>query len=114
MATNPAYKFTLSSGKSILIREPKIKDTRLCAQIAGKGTSDNQALLVVRMQEELLKILLVKVDDTEVSAIQKENLDDLFTVKEYGQALQCVQMVSDDGEDEGKFQPKPEIVASGQ
>lgn len=105
------YKFTLPSKKTIVLREPKIADTRTATAVAGPKAKDNQALLGVLMQEELVKALIVKVNDKELSALEKESLDSLFTVKEYSSVLQCVGMISGDDEESGK--PQMEIVTGG-
>lgn len=98
--TEALYQFTLSSKKVIKLREPKIGHSRTAAQVAGKKAGDNNAYLQMLIQEEIAKLLIVEVDGKILSAIEKENLDNLFSIKEYSQVLQAIQMIG--GEDEGK------------
>jgi len=95
-AAEPLYKFTLTTGMEICLREPKIAHTRLASQVAGKKAGDNQAHLSVLVQEEIVKQLLVKVNGSELRAMEKENLDGLFSLKEYNQVLKSVQMIGGD------------------
>lgn len=104
-------KFTLSSGKVIYLKEPSIGDTEKAAQVAGKKAgSDNQVYLGVLLQKEMIKILLVQVDDKKLSLADKEQLEKLFTFKEYNQALKAAQMVM---ADEGNEQLTLEFATIG-
>lgn len=103
------HRFTLFSGKTVTLREPKIFHTRSAAQVAGKKAGENQAFLNALMQEEVVKLLVVHVNDERLKESQKENLDSIFSVKEYSQVLQAVQMLG--GEEVGK--PTMEIETSG-
>jgi hypothetical protein len=104
------YKFTLSSGKEIYIREPKIADSESCIQLAGKIAGDNMAMLGLVTQKELFKKLLVQVDEKKLSMNEKQSLDSLFSYKEWNQCVQALQQVT--GDEEGKLQA-PEIMTSG-
>lgn len=104
-------KFTLSSGKVIYLKEPSIGDTEKAAQVAGKKAgSDNQIYLGVLLQKEMIKILLVQVDDKKLTLTDKEQLEKLFTFKEYNQALKAAQMVM---ADEGNEQLTLEFATIG-
>lgn len=106
------YKFTLSSTKVIYLREPKIEDTEVAAQIAGKKAGqENQAHLMILVQKEMLKLLLVKVDDKELKLVDKEKLNDILTYKEYGQALKAMQKITGD---ESGNDLTPEFVTTGE
>lgn len=101
-------KFTLSTGKTICIREPQIGDTEHAMKIAGKEAGpENQGLLSMLFQKEMAKILLVQVDDANLSLAQKQDLKSLFTFKEWSQVQKAVQMII--GEDQGNLET-PEIV----
>jgi len=105
-------KFTLKSGKEIYFREPSIGDTEEAAKIVGKKASpDNQIHTGILLQKEMLKRLLVKIADHELSMIEKETLDNFLTFKEYNQALKAVRLVL--GEDEGNETMTPEFVTIG-
>lgn len=105
------YKFVLSESKTIYLREPKIDDTEKCAQIAGKKAgSENQAYMAVILQKEMLKTLLVQVNDHKLSLSDKEQLDKFFSYKEYNMASKALQMVL--GDDGGNLST-PEFVTIG-
>jgi len=105
-------KFTLSSGKVVHLREPLISDTETAAQTAGKQASgDNQLHMGMLLQKELLKLLLVKVDNKALNLTEKQQLDKHFKFKEYSECLRAVKMVL--GEDEGNVQLIPEFETSG-
>ena len=75
-------KFTLSSGKVVHLREPLISDTETAAQTAGKQASgDNQLHMGMLLQKELLKLLLVKVDNKALNLTEKQQLDKHFKFK---------------------------------
>lgn len=94
----PVIKVTLSTGKIVLLREPKIADSEACAQVAGKGAGDNEALLSIRLQKELVKRLLVEVDGKALSMAQKEMIDDVFTMNEYNQVRKVItKFMGDEG-----------------
>ena len=111
MSNTMVSKFTLTGGKVIYLREPMIGDTETAAQVAGKKAgSENQLHAGILVQKEMLKLLLVKVDEKELKLQDKEQLDKLFTYKEYQQALKALKMVmGDEGND-----PLVEIVTSGE
>lgn len=104
------YKFTLSSKKEIYLREPKMSDSESAIQIAGLKAGDNMALLGLITQKEIFKKLLVKVNNSSPSMSEKENLDGLFTFKEWSQCLQALGKVTDG--DEGNLS-EPEITTIG-
>lgn len=106
-------KFTLSSGKVIYLREPKISDTDYAVQVAGKQASpDNQAHLGVLLQKEIVKQLLMKVDDKMLDIADKQKLDDLFTYKEYNEVQKAVQLLT--GTEAGNsIELTPEFVDIG-
>lgn len=101
------HKVTLSTGKVVLIRDMKIKHQELAAQAVGNRHSDAQLAQGMAVQNELVKILLVSVDDKEVRS--HDNLDDLFSMGEYKQVLKAIEKIG--GGDEGA--PLLEVVSSG-
>lgn len=105
------YKVTLSTGKIVLLREMKIKHRSLAIQAASPRSKGDQNLLAVNGQEELLKMLIAQVDGKDLRASDLEDLDSLFSMKEFGQLMHVMgQLMGDDG-DLGK--PQIEIVPSG-
>lgn len=95
----PVYKVTLSSGKVVFLREPKIADTELAVSIAGKVAGDNDALLNIKTQSEIVKILLVSVDGKELTMSEKESLDKIFTLAEFNQVKKILNKIV--GSEEG-------------
>lgn len=112
MAKMNVAKATLGTGKVVYLRMMKIGDTELAAQAASPRSNGDSNVLQILMQKELVKLLLVKVDEKELSASDKEDLDALFTVVEYGQVMQVVSAMTG-GDELGKFKPQLEVVASG-
>lgn len=105
------HKVTLSSGKIVYLRESKISDTESAAKIAGKGAGDNQLHATIVLQKELIKLLLVQVNDTKLSMTDKEQLDKWLTVAEYSQVLKVVNKIS--GPTEEGNEPVIEFVSFG-
>jgi hypothetical protein len=103
------YKVVLSSQKEVVLREPKIGDLETAAQVAGKGGGDNTALMGMKLQKELVKALLVQVDGRNLTLQEKEQLDKLFSLKEYQQVIKVVQQITSD---EGN-EPTIEFGTSG-
>lgn len=102
------YKFTLSTGKEIYFREPKIADTESATQVAGKiAGSDNQAHLGVLFQKEMIKLLLVQVGEKKLTMSEKQSLDSLFTFQEYNQVSKAIQKIVGD---EGNLELTPELT----
>lgn len=105
-------KFVLNEKTTIYLREPRIDDTEKSAQIAGKKAGgDNQAHLAILLQKEMLKTLLVQVNDKKLTLSDKEQLEKVLTYREYTMATKALQMVLGDG-DEGK-QLAPEFMSIG-
>ena len=99
------HKFTLSTNKTVELRDPEVYHLELAAQIAGKKAKDNQLHSQVLVQKETLRLLIVKIDGKALDPIAKERLfakgDKTLSLKEYSQCMQAVQMITG-GEDLGK------------
>ena len=111
------YKITLSSGKILLLREQKISDIESAASIAGKNVGDNNALLGVRLQKEMLKLLMVEVGGKKPTMTEREMLDTLFTPSEYMEATRAVQKISSAAQVDEQGNEKPlsmEFVSTGE
>ena len=106
------HKVTLSSDKVVLLREMKIKDQRMAARAAGATSGDNINVMGVGMAEEILKLLIVQINDAAPPKAQLEDLDSLFSYKEY-QELQVVLAKIMGMEDGEKTDPKMEVVSFG-
>lgn len=102
------FKVTLSTGKIVLLREPRINDQELAAKAAGGriGGSQhtNQMAMGAVMQKEMLKLLVVaighKAEEGEEEAPPKpvkpaelENLDGLFKYNEYMQLSKVLEKI---------------------
>ncbi len=70
------HKVTLSTEKVVLLQEPKMKHMKLAEKLAGGNMAG------LGFQEELLKQLIVKVDETEIKKPDLCDLDDLFSLAE--------------------------------
>lgn len=111
MSTQMVNKVTLSTGKVVLLREMKIKHQEQAAQLAAPKAGDNTTLLTLHMQKELLKLLIVQIDGSTPKQNSLENLDDIFTMQEYGQLLKVLRKILGEEADMGNFQL--EVVSSG-
>lgn len=108
-------KVVLSSGKVALLREMKISDSEKAAQQVSSRANGDMNVLQMLMQKALVQILLVKISKDEketprtVTGNEKEDMDSLFTMSEYGQLLKVIGKLSG-AEDMGK-EPRIEMVA---
>lgn len=105
-----AYKFVLGTGKVIFLREPKIADQEIVGRLAGKDGERNSFAMALSYRKEMLKQLLIQVDNEKISG--PINLDNMFSFREYQQALQAVTKVT--GEDEQLGNLASEIVTFGE
>ncbi len=104
MAEVFVHKVTLSTGKIVLVREPKIKDQDLATRAASSTVkNDNAFSMGMAMQRELLKLLIVQVDAVAPKAIQLEDLDSLFTYGEFMQMSKVVGKIAGLEDDLGNF-----------
>lgn len=107
------YKAILSTKKVVLLREMKIKYQQLAAKAVGLKAGDNKALLSTEVQNEMLKHLIVQIDEKSVGYKDLEDLDAVFTYPEYMQILKVVQKVLgvEDG-DAGEPQVETAFIGS--
>lgn len=105
-------KFTLSSGKFILVRDGRIEDVETSTQVAGKlADKENTIHMGLMLQKEMIKKLVVAVGQKgqtveELKMLkmsEKEDLNNLFTLKEYMEVAQSVQSIAGEPE-KGKLQ----------
>jgi hypothetical protein len=83
-------KVTLSTGKIVLLRELRISDTENCAQACSGRSGGDANVLQIMMQKELLKTCIVQIDAHKPSLAEKEDMNSLFTMGEYGQLLKVL------------------------
>lgn len=105
-----AIKVTLSTHKIVVLREPTIRHTELAAQAAAPRAGGDPHLLGMMANKEMLKFLIIEIDGKRPSRSELENLDKLFTLKEYSQLQKVVQKL---GGVEGNEEPVIEIGNSG-
>lgn len=110
-------KCVLSTGKVVYLREMKISDTEKAAQKVAKRSDGDPLMLQVLMPKELLKSLLSKVAEKEgdpvrdLSATEKEDMDSLFKMVEFGQLMKVVTKMS--GGDEAGNELATELIQLG-
>lgn len=106
-------KVTLSTKKVVLLREPKISDQDLAAQAASRTVKgDNVVGLTLAMQKELLKQLVVKIDDKQPRPSELESLDSWFSLREYMELSSVVAKIAGLGDVSGN-EPMTEQVKFG-
>ena len=111
MAQQLVTKVVLSTGKTVLLRDVKIKHTELAAQACAARSNGDANVLMILMQKELMKLLVVQVDGKTPGAVELEDLDELFTMLEYGQLSAVVKKLTG-GDELGKL-PATEAVSFG-
>lgn len=104
-------KVVLSGGKEVLLKEMKLKYQNLALQAVGNKGKDNQLLAGSLMLQELMKILIVKIDDKEIKPSQLEALDEIFTFKQIQQLQSVIGKLLGGDDNEGELQT--EFVSIG-
>lgn len=94
------HEVKLGSGKTVLLRDFKIRHMELAVKAAGDEKSEY--LFALKQQNELIKILLVQVDGQDIDRTKVEDLDNYFSVSEYKQIMQVVKQLSGDDDEMGK------------
>ncbi len=103
-------KVTLTSKKVVLVREPTVEDIELSTQVAGSQAKDNDAYLGMLLQKEMLKKLVVQIDEKVLTNSDKEQISKFFTLAEYGQISNFISTLMGT-QDQGNFQS--ELVSFG-
>lgn len=101
------HQVTLSTGKVIILGELKIRTQELAIKSVGNKAQGNDALRDLYVSQELVKLLLIEVDGKPVDKRQVENLDEMFSLREFKQIQQSIARIS--GMDE-EADPNVEIV----
>lgn len=102
-----AVRVILPTKRVAYLREPKIADNQLAAKMVGNKTK-NQFELALAMQNELLKILLVQIDDEKLDHASKNDLDKIMSLTEYNILMKVVQKLA--GGDEVGEEPEMEMA----
>lgn len=84
-------KITLATGKVVLMQEMKIKYQNLAIKAVSKLAGDNTAQLGNLVSQEIMKHLIVNVDDKPMGYKDLEDLDSVFSFAEYTQLQQVFQ-----------------------
>ena len=104
------HKVTLSSGKVVYLKDMEIGIEEQAAKLAASKAGDNATLLSFYMQQELPKLLIMKIDDKILTPQDKELLKKHLTYRETKEVMKAIAMVMG-----GEIQdPKLEIVSGGQ
>lgn len=96
-------KVTLSSGKVVLLKMLQIKHMEQAEMVAGSATG-------MKFIKEMIKLLVAKIDDRVIKAQELEDLDSLFSIREY---MEITQVVGNFIGDE-KAAPQVEMVFGAQ
>jgi hypothetical protein len=105
------HKVTLETGKTVYLRELKIKHQELAAKAAAHKANGDNNLLYILLPKELMKLLICGIDEKEVRPMQLEQLDDLFTFREYAQLNKYLTKMS--GTDSPLEECQSELVSFG-
>lgn len=104
-----AIKVTLPSGRVAILREMKISDSNLAAKKLGKSQM-NQAAMGMAISQELLKILLLKLDDKDLNHADKNDLDNLLSMTEYNCLMKVIQKISGDDDSGEELKMETEFI----
>lgn len=96
-------KVVLTGGKTVLLRELKMKHQNLALQAVGAKGKDNQMLTGSLMIQELIKILIVQIDGKTPKASELENLDEIFSYKQIQQLMGAVGKLMGGDDDLGEL-----------
>ena len=104
----PAMQVTLSTGKVVILRHPKIVDMEDASMVAGHGIQGNNPGMGVKLNRQLISRLLLQVNGKNLTLVETEQMDALFTVPEFLQLTQAINEAMGAGAKD--FQPKVESV----
>lgn len=108
------FKVTLDCGpkpKVVVIRKMLIADQRTAARALGKGMNDAEMMLA--MQDEIIKMIIISIDGKKLKGVEKENLDKILEYSEYMQLMEPVkemmgnvsapkvEIITDDSQEQG-------------
>lgn len=109
MAKMSCVRATLSTGKKVILRQMKISDTEMAAQSVAVKANGDMTILQIMMQRAIVQLLLQAINEKVVTPQEKEDLDSLFTLKEYSEVMQVVNKISGGADPLGK-EPEIEII----
>lgn len=101
-------RLTLLTNKVVLLHQMLIKHTEKAAEFCAASSGESQQLFQFKMQKELVKQLLYKIDGKVVSMSDREDFDKLFTPQEYGQVLKAIAKIA--GADDEKKEVQIALV----
>jgi hypothetical protein len=93
MSKTQVIKVTLTTGKVVLLTQMKISHTETAAQQVSAKANGDQNVLQILMQKAILQLLVWQVDGKVLTGAQKEDLDSVFTIGEYGQLCKVLAKV---------------------
>jgi hypothetical protein len=103
-------KVTLSTGKVVLLHELKIAHTEKAAKMVANEAGENHNLFQMLMQKAIVQQVLYKIDDKVVSMADRDDLDGLFKISEYGQLMKVIGKIS--GGEDAQKEAKVELMAA--
>lgn len=103
-----AYRVVMPTKRVAYIRELKISDNMLAAKSVGKKSGNNIETML-SMQNELLKLVLVKIDDQALDHRDKNDLDALLNLAEYKCLLKVLDKIG--GEEESGEEAEMEMTS---
>lgn len=106
------FKLTLSSGKVVLVRDIEMKDEEIASTIAGKKAGDNQLAMMMSFQTEMTKLIVMKVDDKDLTAQERQMLGK--NILDRRDFVQVRGWVAKNLMGEMTAEPQVEFVTSGQ
>ena len=91
--------------KSVIIKKPTIGILAKAQQLAAAKAPKGVEVSDIQLGIETLKLVIVKINDKPLSAMEIEDLDAIFEVDEFAEMMGVV------GELRGAGKPKPKVTA---
>lgn len=102
-------ELVLKTGKKVVLRPGKIADEESAAARIPDEKSKNKFSYGLALQMEIIRMRIVSVDGKRPSAVQLEDLDKLFTSREFAQVIKFIEHEGKEGND---LMPQVNQVAS--
>lgn len=98
--SNEMYdELELKSGKKVVLRPGRISDEESAAARIPEEKSKTKYSYGLALQMELIRMRIVSVDGKKPSATEIEDLDKLFTSREFAQIIKFIESEGDLGND---------------
>jgi hypothetical protein len=92
------FKLTLKTGKVVILKDLQVGDQEQAAEAARLTQGMSSVVQAMKMQQELIKGLIVSINGKAPSALERESLKTILTIQEFGQIASFVGELTGEGE----------------